>query len=95
MSPLGILYISGMKDCSIKGNSNQGWKDIQVAVVLPRSRIPGTQDCMAAQRGGHFGVMKLHRVRERFFWGKVRADVEQWCKSCDACATARKGAKDT
>ncbi|GFT63842.1 retrovirus-related Pol polyprotein from transposon 412 [Trichonephila clavipes] len=34
----------------------------------------------------------LHRVRERFFWGKVRADVEQWCKSCDACA-ARKGPK--
>ncbi|GFU79097.1 retrovirus-related Pol polyprotein from transposon 412 [Trichonephila clavipes] len=28
----------------------------------------------------------LHRVRERFFWGKVRADVEQWCKSCDACS---------
>ncbi|GFX75971.1 retrovirus-related Pol polyprotein from transposon 412 [Trichonephila clavipes] len=42
--------------------------------------------------GGHFGVMKtLHRVRERFFWGKVRADVEQWCKSCDACAASRKG----
>ncbi|GFT31810.1 retrovirus-related Pol polyprotein from transposon 412 [Trichonephila clavipes] len=32
----------------------------------------------------------LHRVRERFCWGKVRADVEQWCKSCDACS-ARKG----
>ncbi|GFW33447.1 retrovirus-related Pol polyprotein from transposon 412 [Trichonephila clavipes] len=43
--------------------------------------------------GGHFGVMKtLHRVRERFCWGKVRADVEQWCKSCDACS-ARKGPK--
>ncbi|GFX25220.1 retrovirus-related Pol polyprotein from transposon 412 [Trichonephila clavipes] len=34
----------------------------------------------------------LHRVRERFFWGKVRADVKQWCKSCDACS-ARKGPK--
>ncbi|GFS61308.1 retrovirus-related Pol polyprotein from transposon 412 [Trichonephila clavipes] len=34
----------------------------------------------------------LHRVRERFFWGKVRAVVEQWCKSCDACS-ARKGPK--
>ncbi|GFT58330.1 retrovirus-related Pol polyprotein from transposon 412 [Trichonephila clavipes] len=34
----------------------------------------------------------LHRVRERFCWGKVRADVEQWCKSCDACS-ARKGPK--
>ncbi|GFV94668.1 retrovirus-related Pol polyprotein from transposon 412 [Trichonephila clavipes] len=34
----------------------------------------------------------LHRVRERFFWGKGRADVEQWCKSCDACS-ARKEPK--
>ncbi|GFW60466.1 hypothetical protein TNCV_943331 [Trichonephila clavipes] len=34
----------------------------------------------------------LYRVRERFCWGKVRADVEQWCKSCDACS-ARKGPK--
>ncbi|GFV28092.1 hypothetical protein TNCV_4330521 [Trichonephila clavipes] len=29
---------------------------------------------------------------QRFCWGKVRADVEQWCKSCDACS-ARKGPK--
>ncbi|GFX53998.1 retrovirus-related Pol polyprotein from transposon 17.6 [Trichonephila clavipes] len=44
-------------------------------------------------RRSFFGVMKtLHRVRERFCWGKVRADVEQWCKSCDACS-ARKGPK--
>ncbi|GFX64608.1 hypothetical protein TNCV_1671441 [Trichonephila clavipes] len=35
---------------------------------------------------------RIPRVRERFFWGKVRAEVEQWCKSCDACA-ARKGPK--
>ncbi|GFV18917.1 retrovirus-related Pol polyprotein from transposon 412 [Trichonephila clavipes] len=36
--------------------------------------------------------MERHSVRERFCWGKVRADVEQWCKSCDACS-ARKGPK--
>ncbi|GFS49654.1 retrovirus-related Pol polyprotein from transposon 412 [Trichonephila clavipes] len=48
---------------------------------------------MAAQQEVISSVMKtLHRVRERFFWGKVRADVEQWCKSCDACS-ARKGPK--
>ncbi|GFX52246.1 retrovirus-related Pol polyprotein from transposon 412 [Trichonephila clavipes] len=48
---------------------------------------------MAAQQEVISSVMKtLNRVRERFFWGKVRADVEQWCKSCDACS-ARKGPK--
>ncbi|GFX37108.1 retrovirus-related Pol polyprotein from transposon 412 [Trichonephila clavipes] len=62
--------------------------------VLPRSRIPEVlKELHGSPTGGHFGVMKtLHRVRERFFWGKVRADVEQWCKSCDACS-ARKGPK--
>ncbi|GFW30212.1 retrovirus-related Pol polyprotein from transposon 412 [Trichonephila clavipes] len=63
-------------------------------LVLPRSRIPEVlKELHGSPTGGHFGVMKtLHRVRERFFWGKVRADVEQWCKSCDACS-ARKGPK--
>ncbi|GFS58122.1 retrovirus-related Pol polyprotein from transposon 412 [Trichonephila clavipes] len=29
--------------------------------------------------GGHFGVMKtLQKVRERFYWNKVRSDVEKW-----------------
>ncbi|GFY24054.1 transposon Tf2-9 polyprotein [Trichonephila clavipes] len=37
-------------------------------------------------------VLPRSRIPERFFWGKVRADVEQWCKSCDACS-ARKGPK--
>ncbi|GFW76338.1 retrovirus-related Pol polyprotein from transposon 297 [Trichonephila clavipes] len=58
------------------------WKDIQVAIStsFPRSRIPEVlKELHGSPTGGHFGVMKtLHRVRERFFWGKVRADVEQW-----------------
>ncbi|GFW78134.1 retrovirus-related Pol polyprotein from transposon 412 [Trichonephila clavipes] len=81
----GVLYR--------KFESEDG-KTFRWQLVLPRSRIPEVlKNCMAAQQGGHFGVMKtLHRVRERFCWGKVRADVEQWCKSCDACS-ARKGPK--
>ncbi|GFW20090.1 transposon Ty3-I Gag-Pol polyprotein [Trichonephila clavipes] len=72
-----------------------GWKDIQVAISTSSISYPrGTQrELHGSPTGGHFGVMKtLHRVRERFCWGKVRADVEQWCKSCDACS-ARKGPK--
>ncbi|GFX82107.1 retrovirus-related Pol polyprotein from transposon 412 [Trichonephila clavipes] len=83
----GVLYR--------KFESEDG-KTFRWQLVLPRSRIPEVlKELHGSPTGGHFGVMKtLHRVRERFFWGKVRADVEQWCKSCDACA-ARKGAKDT
>ncbi|GFU66226.1 retrovirus-related Pol polyprotein from transposon 412 [Trichonephila clavipes] len=81
----GVLYR--------KFESEDG-KTFRWQLVLPRSRIPELlKELHGSPTGGHFGVMKtLHRVRERFFWGKVRADVEQWCKSCDACS-ARKGPK--
>ncbi|GFV91653.1 hypothetical protein TNCV_4762181 [Trichonephila clavipes] len=81
----GVLYR--------KFESEDG-KTFRWQLVLPRSRIPEVlKELHGSPLGGHFGVMKtLHRVRERFFWGKVRADVEQWCKSCDACS-ARKGPK--
>ncbi|GFT96771.1 retrovirus-related Pol polyprotein from transposon 412 [Trichonephila clavipes] len=81
----GVLYR--------KFESEDG-KTFRWQLVLPRSRIPGVlKELHGSPTGGHFGVMKtLHRVRERFCWGKVRADVEQWCKSCDACS-ARKGPK--
>ncbi|GFY07046.1 retrovirus-related Pol polyprotein from transposon 412 [Trichonephila clavipes] len=81
----GVLYR--------KFESEDG-KTFRWQLVLPRSRIPEVlKELHGSPTGGHFGVMKtLHRVRERFFWGKVRADVEQWCKSCDSCST-RKGPK--
>ncbi|GFV82268.1 retrovirus-related Pol polyprotein from transposon 412 [Trichonephila clavipes] len=81
----GVLYR--------KFQSEDG-KTFRWQLVLPRSRIPEVlKELHGSPTGGHFGVMKtLHRVRERFCWGKVRADVEQWCKSCDACS-ARKGPK--
>ncbi|GFU89327.1 retrovirus-related Pol polyprotein from transposon 412 [Trichonephila clavipes] len=81
----GVLYR--------KFESEDG-KTFRWQLVLPRSRIPEVlKELHGSPTGGHFSVMKtLHRVRERFFWGKVRADVEQWCKSCDACS-ARKGPK--
>ncbi|GFW40401.1 retrovirus-related Pol polyprotein from transposon 412 [Trichonephila clavipes] len=79
----GVLYR--------KFESEDG-KTFRWQLVLPRSCIPEVlKELHGSPTGGHFGVMKtLHRVRERFFWGKVRADVEQWCKSCDACSD-RKG----
>ncbi|GBO33509.1 hypothetical protein AVEN_248895-1 [Araneus ventricosus] len=34
----------------------------------------------------------LSKTRERFYWDKLRADVEKWCRECHACGT-RKGPK--
>ncbi|GBN96832.1 hypothetical protein AVEN_68400-1 [Araneus ventricosus] len=36
--------------------------------------------------GRHFGVIKtLHKTRKRFYWDRLRADVEKWCRECQAC----------
>ncbi|GFX81698.1 retrovirus-related Pol polyprotein from transposon 412 [Trichonephila clavipes] len=60
----GVLYR--------KFESEDG-KTFRWQLVLPRSRIPEVlKELHGSPTGGHFGVMKtLHRVRERFFWGKV------------------------
>uniref|UniRef100_A0A8C7Y7T2 Gypsy retrotransposon integrase-like protein 1 n=1 Tax=Oryzias sinensis TaxID=183150 RepID=A0A8C7Y7T2_9TELE len=40
---------------------------------------------------GHFGVAKtLRRLRQGFYWGRCRRDVEDFCRQCDPCI-ARKG----
>ncbi|KAJ8017967.1 hypothetical protein HOLleu_44301 [Holothuria leucospilota] len=40
---------------------------------------------------GHLLAKKsLARIRERFYWSGYRRHVENWCKSCDDCAS-RKG----
>ncbi|GBM77913.1 Transposon Ty3-I Gag-Pol polyprotein, partial [Araneus ventricosus] len=81
----GVLYRKWESD---DGNSCR-WQ-----LILPKSRIPEvlreTHDSIS---GGHFGVMKtLSKTRERFYWDRLRADVENWCRECHACG-ARKGPK--
>ena len=40
---------------------------------------------------GHLGVRKtLSRLRQRFYWVRMRQDVEEWCRACDICS-AKKG----
>ncbi|GBL72222.1 Retrovirus-related Pol polyprotein from transposon 412 [Araneus ventricosus] len=34
----------------------------------------------------------LSKTRERFYWDRLHADVENWCRECHACG-ARKGPK--
>ncbi|GBN82195.1 hypothetical protein AVEN_140172-1 [Araneus ventricosus] len=34
----------------------------------------------------------LNKTRQRFYWDRLRADVENWCRECHACG-ARKGPK--
>ncbi|GBN48060.1 Transposon Ty3-G Gag-Pol polyprotein, partial [Araneus ventricosus] len=66
----------------------------QWQLILPKSRIPEVlRETHDSTSGGHFGVMKtLSKTRERFYWDRLRADVENWCRECHACG-ARKGPK--
>ncbi|GBN13631.1 hypothetical protein AVEN_166628-1, partial [Araneus ventricosus] len=69
----GVLYRKWEND---DGSSCQ-WQ-----LILPRSRIQEVlQETHDSSSGGHFGIMKtLRRIRERFYWDRLRADVEKWCR---------------
>ncbi|GBM55280.1 hypothetical protein AVEN_272350-1 [Araneus ventricosus] len=63
-------------------------------LILPNCRI---QEVLRETRdntsGRHFGVMKtLRETRERFYWDRLRGDVEKWCTECQTCG-ARKEPK--
>lgn len=50
--------------------------------------------CHGSTGSGHFGVSKtLRRLRQGFYWGQHRRDMEDFCRRCDACA-AYKGPLD-
>ncbi|KAJ8973385.1 hypothetical protein NQ317_012101 [Molorchus minor] len=73
---------------------NTDGKEIRKQIVLPRARVNEVlQEVHGGVGGGHFGVNKtLNKVRERFYWLRSRADVEDWCRRCAECA---KRADDT
>ncbi|GBM73782.1 Transposon Ty3-I Gag-Pol polyprotein [Araneus ventricosus] len=81
----GVLYRKWESD----GGNSCRWQ-----LNLPKSRIPEVlRETHDSASGGHFGVMKfLSKTRERFYWDRLRADVENWCRECHACG-ARKGPK--
>ncbi|GBM90048.1 Transposon Ty3-I Gag-Pol polyprotein, partial [Araneus ventricosus] len=81
----GVLYRKWESD---DGNSCR-WQ-----LILPKNRIPEVlRETHDSASGGHFGVMKtLSKTRERFYWDRLRADVENWCRECHTCG-ARKGPK--
>ncbi|GBM70035.1 Retrovirus-related Pol polyprotein from transposon 412 [Araneus ventricosus] len=84
-----------LKDCVLyrKWESDDG-NSCRWQLILPKSRIPEVlREIHDSASGGHFGVMKtLSKTRERFYWDRLRAVVENWCRECHDCG-ARKGHK--
>ncbi|GBM13960.1 hypothetical protein AVEN_152386-1 [Araneus ventricosus] len=79
----GVLYRKWESD----GGSSCRWQ-----LILLKSRIPEVlRETHDSASGRHFGVMKiLSKTRERFYWDRLRADVEKWCRECDACGTRKR-----
>ena len=56
-------------------------------VVPGRLRREIFQQLHSSLTAGHLGIHKTTRkIKERFWWPKLKGDVELWCKRCDQCA---------
>lgn len=66
-------------------------KTITDQVILPRSKIKEVLEEMhSGVSGGHLGVNRtIDKVRQRFYWLHLRADVERFYRQCDTCAGSR------
>ncbi len=42
--------------------------------------------------GGHLGVSRVRSaIKQRFYWPRMRADIERWCKCCRTCSLSKRG----
>ncbi|GBN20779.1 hypothetical protein AVEN_109186-1 [Araneus ventricosus] len=71
---------------------NDDGSSCQWQLILPRSRIQEVlQETHDSTSGGHFGIMKtLRRIRELFYWDRLRADVEKWYRECQICRARKR-----
>jgi hypothetical protein len=68
-----------------------GGRDRHLQLVVPRSLVDAVlTEIHNAPAGGHLGVAKtLDKARKRFYWIGQRKDVEEWCRSCEICASRK------
>ena len=66
-------------------------------IVLPQKfRTEIMMEYHDGALGGHLSRKKtLGRIKKRYFWPTIYADVKQWCLDCQICATRRDTGKRT
>jgi hypothetical protein len=64
-------------------------------VVVPRDFVPRVLSLLHdLPLAGHPGRDRtLEKVREKFLWFGMRADVERWVQGCKLCAQSKKGGR--
>ena len=74
------------KDGILYKVSKQGQEEDSCVVVPTKHREAIMQIAHDSILGGHLGYKKtLDKIRAQFSWPGITADVERYCKSCDAC----------
>ena len=69
----------------VKGRLTTPRSQLVVRTALRHEILPSVHDSPLG--GGHLGVHKTYeKVRERYYWRGLFADVQHWCTSCVHCA---------
>ena len=96
-SPEDKYYWNHWDSLYVKNNilfikfENESGKETICQIVLPKAlRKFVLKQVHDSVTGGHLGIAKtLSKVTSRFFWHKMRKNVEVWCKTCDLCASRK------
>ncbi|KII65398.1 Retrovirus-related Pol polyprotein [Thelohanellus kitauei] len=56
-------------------------------LVLPKSLIPHVMKLCHYDRGHPGYINTLNIVRNRFYWPKLRKDIQSYCEACRMCAS--------
>uniref|UniRef100_A0AAV2M0P6 Gypsy retrotransposon integrase-like protein 1 n=1 Tax=Knipowitschia caucasica TaxID=637954 RepID=A0AAV2M0P6_KNICA len=92
LRPVRQWVIRGSTTAGMEGTSD--WEE-RWQIVVPKALRDGVLGaCHGGAGSGHFGTTKtLYRLRQEYYWGQHRRDVEDFCRRCDECA-AYKGPQD-
>lgn len=96
-SPVEKYYWNRLDSFEIKDGvlcrkwENNTGNNITWQIVIPQKLRPSIlQQLHNSVTGGHLGIKKtLSKVRQRYFWYGLRKFVEQWCRTCDICASKK------
>ena len=89
------LILSSQKFTVLDGILYHIEADKTLRVVVPETDIEHLfNEAHAGTFGAHLRGAKIHsQLSRHYWWPKMRADIERWCRSCLVCATRHFGHK--
>ena len=68
-------------------------KDMSLRIVLPNAdRHKVFEEAHGGVFGGHLREAKIHgQLAKHYWWPRMRADIQRWCRACIVCASRNVG----